>query len=157
MKRDLFIMSEEVLDILYRAANRRLGTDIAYAGAITPKEAHRLLELGAAKLVDVRTRAEWEYVGRVADSTLIEWRAYGAKDPNPDFIEQLRAVAKPTDVVMFLCRSGVRSHNAGQKAAAAGFTTALNILEGFEGDLDEDQRRGRVGGWRAAGLPWIQS
>jgi len=58
---------------------------------------------------------------------------------------------------MFLCRSGVRSHNAGQKAAAAGFTSALNILEGFEGDLDADQRRGRVGGWRAAGLPWVQS
>lgn len=157
MRRDLFIMSEEVLDILYRAANRRLGTDIAYAGAVTPKEAFRLHTLGAAKLIDVRTRAEWEYVGRVPDSTLIEWRAYGAQDPNPDFIAQLRAVAGPTDVVMFLCRSGVRSHNAGQKAAAAGFTSALNILEGFEGDLDADQRRGRVGGWRAAGLSWVQS
>ena len=108
MKRDLFIMSEEALDILYRAANRRLGSDIAYAGAVTPKEAFRLHTLGAAKLIDVRTRAEWDYVGRVPDSTLIEWRAYGAQDPNPDFIEQLRAVAGPTDVVMFLCRSGVR-------------------------------------------------
>ncbi len=78
MRRDLFIMSEEVLDILYRAANRRLGTDIAYAGAVTPKEAFRLHTLGAAKLIDVRTRAEWEYVGRVPDITLIEWRAYGA-------------------------------------------------------------------------------
>ena len=153
MRRDLFIMSEEVLDILYRAANRRLGTDIAYAGAVTPKEAFRLHTLGAAKLIDVRTRAEWEYVGRVPDSTLIEWRAYGAQDPNPDFIAQLRAVAGPTDVVMFLCRSGVRSHHAATLATQHGWQAAYNILEGFEGDKNAAGQR-RVNGWQMAGLPW---
>jgi len=38
-----------------------------------------------------------------------------------------------------------------------GFTEAYNILEGFEGDKDENGHRGNVSGWKAAGLPWMQS
>jgi rhodanese-related sulfurtransferase len=70
---------------------------------------------------------------------------------------QLRECATPEVPVMFLCRSGVRSHAAAQLAAQSGYARAMNILEGFEGDLDAHGHRGTVGGWRKAGLPWVQS
>ena len=116
-----------------------------------------LQRAGAARLVDVRTEAEWTYVGRVDGVPLVQWRAFGAQQPNPRFVEQLAAQV-PRDVpVMFLCRSGVRSQSAAKLATDAGWRVAMNVLEGFEGDLDSNQQRGSVGGWRKAGLPGIQS
>jgi rhodanese-related sulfurtransferase len=150
------VSSEDARTILDRAAGRARASDLAYAGAVTPAEAHRLAQLGAAIIIDVRTRPEWEFVGRVADAPLIEWRHWGATQPNPDFLVELSARVPPEATLLFLCRSGVRSHNAAQAAASAGFAAAFNILEGFEGDLDADGRRGTRGGWRYAGLPWIQ-
>lgn len=145
-------------DILQRAAQRGRDLKLPYGGAVTPAEAWALFSSGAAKLVDVRTEAETTFVGRIPDTPRVEWRAFKATEPNPDFIESLRAHVAPGETVMFLCRSGVRSHSAAQLAAGAGWPQALNILEGFEGDLDpESQQRGRIGGWRKAGLPWIQS
>ena len=143
--------------IFERAARRARELGLSYAGAVTPAEAHALIEAGQARLVDVRTRFESEYVGRIPETPLIEWKPLGASEPNPQFLAQLARVADKSENVLFLCRSGVRSHAAAATAAAAGYKGAFNVLEGFEGDLDADGHRGARGGWRKAGLPWIQS
>jgi len=131
---------------------------LPYAGALLPAEAHMLArQVSGAKLVDVRTQAEWEYVGRVPDSILIEWNAYPNGQRNPHFLEELQArVAKTDAPIMFLCRSGARSHHAAAVATQAGYPNSYNILEGFEGDKDANGHRNTVGGWRVAGLPWTQ-
>lgn len=155
--RDLDAVEESHEEIFARAAERAQGMGLAYAGALTPGEAWQLQAAGAATLVDVRTFAEWEFVGRVPDSMLVEWRRLGEQKPNAAFLQQLHGNVHPDEVVLFLCRSGVRSHHAAETAARAGFGRAYNVLEGFEGDLDGERHRGTAGGWRFHGLPWIQS
>jgi rhodanese-related sulfurtransferase len=139
-----------------RAAERRTQLELQYAGAVTPPEAWRLASSGHAVIIDVRTHAEWNYVGRLPDVALIPWRTYPDNQPNLQFLEQLAAQVAKTQPVLFLCRSGLRSHAAAQAAASAGWRAAFNILEGFEGDLDEANHRGRRNGWRLHGLPWLQ-
>ena len=131
---------------------------LPYAGALLPSEAYSLLqEDPGAKLVDVRTQAEWEYVGHIPESVLVEWNTYPNGQRNPAFLQELQAqVAKDDAPVMFLCRSGARSHQAAQAATRAGYSSSYNILEGFEGDKDANGHRNTVGGWRVAGLPWVQ-
>ena len=131
---------------------------LPYAGALLPAEAHALMrQVPASKLVDVRTQAEWDYVGHVPESVLIEWNTYPGGQRNPVFLEQLQAQVEKSDApVMFLCRSGVRSHYAAQAATQAGYPNSYNILEGFEGDKDAQGHRSTLGGWRLAGLPWTQ-
>jgi rhodanese-related sulfurtransferase len=143
--------------ILQRAAARGRAAGLDYAGEVTVAEAWALQRAGAATLIDVRTHAEWTFVGHVEGAPLVEWREFGAQQPNPRFLEQLAVHAPRERPVMFLCRSGVRSHAAAIAATANGWPVALNVLEGFEGDLDADGRRGNRGGWRRAGLPWTQS
>jgi rhodanese-related sulfurtransferase len=144
--------------ILDRAIERARDNRLPYAGAVTPAEACALMDAGVATLVDVRTRFENEYVGRVPGAPLIEWKALGAAQPNPRFIEQLQSLTDDKERnLLFLCRSGVRSHAAAIAATDAGYERAFNILEGFEGDVDENGHRGTKGGWRKAGLPWVQS
>lgn len=140
------------------ATTRARESGLPYFGAATPVETHALLSaLPNARLIDVRTRAEWDYVGRVPQSVLIEWNTYPGGTRNEDFVEDLeRAVADRDAPVFFLCRSGVRSDAAARAATAAGYTKAFNILEGFEGDKDANGQRGKVGGWRKHGLPWVQ-
>jgi rhodanese-related sulfurtransferase len=106
--------------------------------------------------VDVRTRAEWDWVGRVPGAVEIEWMLYPGNEPNAHFLAQFKRQVDPEALVMFLCRSGARSNAAANLAAASGYTNAYNILEGFEGDKDANGHRNKVGGWRHAGLPWIQ-
>ena len=144
-------------DLLDVALARGRAAGLAYAGEVTPAEAHQLFAEGSAVIVDVRTRPEWEFVGHVEDAPLVEWRPYGAGAPDPRFAERLAARFPRDAVLLLLCRSGVRSHHAAAAAAKAGFTRVFNILEGFEGELDEDGRRGNIGGWRRAGLPWAQA
>ncbi len=143
--------------LLARALARAGDNGLPYHGDVTPAEAWALHRAGRARLVDVRTEAEWIYVGHVDGVPLVEWRAFGAQAPNPRFVEQLGAQVPREVPVMFLCRSGVRSQAAAETAARAGWRTALNVLEGFEGDLDDACRRGAIGGWRKAGLPWVQT
>lgn len=142
--------------ILARAAERAKRQGVGYAGLVTPAEAWALVTADEATLVDVRTRFEAEYVGRVPDAPLVEWKPLGAAVPNPRFLEEVAALPAQRMRLLFLCRSGARSHAAAEAAHAAGHAGAYNILEGFEGDLDEDRHRGTRGGWRKAGLPWIQ-
>ena len=137
------------------AAERAKRIGLSYAGALFPAEAHKLMQAGAA-LVDVRTKPELLYVGKVPGSVLVEWQTYPGNHQNPEFLAELAALVPKDQPLMFLCRSGVRSHYAADAATRAGWREAYNVLEGFEGDKDADQHRNTVGGWRKAGLPWVQ-
>ncbi|HUN93912.1 MAG TPA: rhodanese-like domain-containing protein [Burkholderiaceae bacterium] len=141
--------------ILQVAAERGRASATPYAGVVTPAEAWELVQEVGARLVDVRTAAELKYVGRVPGAVHIEWSSSDPAGP-AHFVETLRGLARPDDVVLMLCRSGARSHAAAAAATAAGYRSALNILEGFEGKLDENRHRGRLEGWRMRGLPWEQ-
>jgi len=145
----------DIAAIKQRAEERGRQLGLPYAGALTPAEAHVLMQAGA-KLVDVRTMPELLYVGRVPGSVLVEWQTYPGNTRNPDFLDQLAEAVEPADTLMFLCRSGGRSHAAAATAAQAGWRDSYNVLEGFEGDKDAEQHRNTVGGWRKAGLPWVQ-
>jgi rhodanese-related sulfurtransferase len=138
------------------AAERAKKLGLPYAGALLPSEAHALAQAGA-KIVDVRTKPELAYVGRIPGSLAVEWQTYPGNKPNPEFIGELAANAGKDETLMFICRSGARSHGAAEAAARAGWKESYNILEGFEGDKDSAQHRNTVGGWRKAGLPWTQS
>jgi rhodanese-related sulfurtransferase len=139
---------------------RQRGADQPYAGAVTPQEAYDLLQSGTdVKLVDVRTNAERDWVGRVAigqaQHLAVQWATYPGGAPNPDFGAQLEQVANKDDVLLFLCRSGVRSRHSARVATELGYANAFDILEGFEGDRDSDGHRKTIGGWCTAGLPWV--
>lgn len=151
-------MTKLVETVLAAARQRGAEFGLPYYGAILPSEAHSLLSATpGARLIDVRTRPEWEYVGHVPGSILIEWTRYPNGERNPRFIDELRAVATdPEAPLLFLCRSGQRSDGAARAAAAAGYSMAFNMLEGFEGPKDTDGHRGTLSGWRKAGLPWVQ-
>lgn len=131
---------------------------------ISPTQAwHRLQADPQAQLVDVRTDAEWAFVG-LPDlggagkrPVLIPWQVYPTMQPNPDFIGRLRQAGLTADSeILFLCRSGARSMAAAQAAIAAGFPHAYNIADGFEGNPDGEGHRGVAAGWKAEGLPWSQ-
>jgi rhodanese-related sulfurtransferase len=145
----------DIAAIKQAAAERGRQMKLPYAGALTPAEAHALMRAGA-KLVDVRTKPELLYVGRVPGSVAVEWQTYPGNPQNPEFIQQLAQVTRPEDTLLFLCRSGVRSHGAAAAATQAGWHDSYNVLEGFEGDKDIELHRNSVGGWRKAGLPWVQ-
>jgi rhodanese-related sulfurtransferase len=147
-----------ISEIVEVAQARAQQHGLPYVGALLPSEAFEIMQsTTGAKLVDVRTRAEWDYVGRVPDAVQIEWQIYPEGRPNPEFLSELQGHVDRESPVMFLCRSGARSHAAAIAAASSGFTQAFNVLEGFEGDKDSEGHRNSVGGWRAAGLPWVQS
>ena len=143
-------------DIKKTAAERGRKLGVKYAGALLPAEAHALQQRGG-KLIDVRTKPELLYVGRIPGSVALEWQSYPGNQANPGFLDELAAAVGKDEPVMFICRSGARSHGAAEAATKAGWREAYNVLEGFEGDKDNAQHRGSVGGWRKAGLPWIQS
>lgn len=116
-----------------------------------------------AQLVDVRTDAEWTYVGltdlaeAAKQPVLIPWQIFPKMEVNTGFVDQLTAAGfTPEHHIYFLCRSGVRSLAAAQAAQAVGFTHVFNVADGFEGNPDGEGHRGRIAGWKASGLPWRQ-
>jgi len=144
-------------EILQKSRERARQMGLSYGGALTPTEAHELWRNApGAKLVDVRTRAEWDYVGRIPGAVEIEILTYPGNRPNVAFMSDLESKVDKTAPVLFICRSGARSHNAAMLAQEAGYSQAYNVLEGFEGDRDSQGHRNTKGGWRAAGLPWTQ-
>lgn len=147
----------KLTEIINLASARAKALNLPYKGALTPHEAYDLLRLApGAKLVDVRTRAEWDWVGRIPGAVEIEWNLYPEGSRNPHFLTELQRKVDREALVMFLCRSGARSDGAARAATEAGYGESYNILEGFEGDKDASGQRNTVGGWRHAGLPWIQ-
>lgn len=143
-------------EILSQAQQRARENSLPYAGALTPSEAQKLREaVTQAQLVDVRSRPELELVGRIPGATHIEWAFYPDMRPNPDFLAQLEQQIDREALVMFICRTGGRSHNAAATATQAGYTNCYNVLEGFEGATDAATgQRGKINGWKIAGLPW---
>jgi rhodanese-related sulfurtransferase len=141
----------------------------AYQGDVTAEEAWSALKSDpAAILVDVRTAAEWNYVGLpdlgpIGKALLrVEWQSFPSGQVNPAFAETLDAVLKkqgaPSDApVYFICRSGARSASAAAAMTAAGYAHCFNVAGGFEGARDGEGHRGTVEGWKAAKLPWSQS
>lgn len=147
----------DVTTILETAKQRAAEKSLPYSGAVTPPEAAQLLtQLPNAVLVDVRCTAEWQFVGTVPNSVRIELKTYPGMQPNPNFVAQLKEQVSPGSVVLFMCRSGMRSDEAAKLATQAGYGTAYNVLEGFEGDKDAHGHRGVVNGWKGHGLPWQQ-
>ena len=131
---------------------------------IGPKETWQFLsEDSDCALVDVRTDAEWNFVGLPDLSAigkqpvLIPWQLYPTMQVNGHFADHLhKAGLTPLHRIFFICRSGARSLAAGQAAQAAGFPHAFNVADGFEGPVDGDGHRGMIAGWKAEGLPWRQ-
>jgi rhodanese-related sulfurtransferase len=140
-----------------------------YAGDLAVEDAYRLLaDDKRAVLVDVRTEAEWAFVGvpdlsALAKTPILqEWQVYPSMLPAADFTARLSAAlaahgADRSAPVLFICRSGARSRDAAGAMTVAGWSRCYNVVGGFEGALDERRRRGSVGGWKARGLPWTQS
>jgi len=147
-------------EVLALAQNRAKEKNLPYAGALTPKEAFEILQANpSALLVDVRTKAELDLVGRIPGAINVEWAFYPGMVANEDFTKQLTAAlhhhqCDQDSVLIFLCRTGGRSHNAAAVAASLGFSQAYNTLEGFEGEANADKQRTLINGWKRAGLPW---
>jgi len=151
------------LEQLYAGAEkRRLDGQLTYAGAVSPVEAFQLLQLDPrARLVDVRTQAELDWVGKpvVGDGQYahIEWVSYPGSRANQQFVQQLKQIASLDTPLLFLCRSAVRTKLAAVAATEAGFTRVFDLLEGFEGDKNGHGHRKTVSGWCFLGLPWISA
>jgi rhodanese-related sulfurtransferase len=139
--------------------------DDGYAGDVSPSEAWDILTSESdATLVDVRTKAEWTFVGIPDLSSLgkqvatVEWQQFPAMDVNPQFTDAVSDVCESKEApILFLCRSGQRSRSAAIAMTALGYSRCYNVSEGFEGDKDGERHRGKVGGWKVAGLPWAQN
>jgi rhodanese-related sulfurtransferase len=137
---------------------------MAYAGDLKPTDAWKLLaEDKKAQLVDVRTRPEWMFVGVPELSTLGKrallqsWQTFPAMDVDANFTAAIAQQIPDRDApILFLCRSGARSRAAASAMTEQGYRKCYNVAEGFEGNLDTERHRGKVGGWKAAGLPWAQ-
>lgn len=146
---------ESVENILTQAQARTSQTGLSYAGAVTPQEAYALISQDSnAVLVDVRSRAELELVGRVPVATHVEWAFYPGMVANADFAAQLQAQVDKSRTVIFMCRTGGRSHNAALLAQQLGYSNAYNMIEGFEGQANALKQRTLIDGWKHAGLPW---
>lgn len=157
----MFDVDEIVLpQTLEKIREAALAQELGYAGSVAPREAWRLVESGQAVLVDVRSAEELTFVGRVPGSRHVAWASGTGLTRNPRFVRELEAkVAEDGGrdaVLLLLCRSGKRSVLAAQAATKAGFSHVFNVLEGFEGELDERGQRGHQDGWRHHGLPWVQ-
>ena len=147
----------KITEILAQAQQRAKDLNLPYEGALLPTEAYDIMQSApGAKLVDVRTSAEFAWVGRIPDAVEIEWQMFPGMQVNPHFMTQLQQQVDNEALTMFICRSGGRSHFAAIAATQAGYTDCYNVLEGFEGDKDTDGHRNTRGGWRKAGLPWSQ-
>lgn len=149
------VRSEPAAVIFDRAAIRRAQLGLSYAGAVTPPEAWQLVRQDAAQLLDVRTAPEYKFVGRVPATVNVEWHGRDAA-PLAVFLDRLRVTARADRALLLICRSGVRSHAAAEAASAAGLHPVYNVLEGFEGEIDDLRQRGKINGWRRHALPWEQ-
>lgn len=126
---------------------------------LKPKEAYDFLHKNPnAVFVDCRSEMEFLFVGHPVGAIMIPWNDGPDWDVNPHFVGQVKKAAGNTTTrpIVLICRSGNRTLEAGAALEKAGFTHVYNVLEGFEGDLDENHQRGKLGGWRKEGLPWEQ-
>ncbi len=148
-----------ITQLLSAARERAVAHALPYSGALLPLEAFQLLnEAPGACLIDVRSRAELDLNGTLPGAIHVEWQSWPGWVLNPHFLVQLRQAVDPEALLLFICRSGARSHKAAIAATEAGLMSCFNVLEGFEGDLDKATgHRNEVNGWKRHGLPWVQS
>lgn len=148
----------KITDILNKAQQRAKELNLPYEGALLPEEAYEIWRNApGARLVDVRTRAELEFVGRIPGAVEIEYLNYPGMKANPNFLAAMSQQVDREALVMFFCRTGGRSHQAAQQATQSGYPDCYNVLQGFEGDANPEKQRGKINGWRALGLPWEQN
>jgi len=147
-----------ITEILNVAQSRAKELKLPYEGALMPDEAYEILKTApGSRLVDVRSRAELDFAGRIAGAVEIEWMTYPGMKPNPNFMAAMERQVDKEALVMFVCRDGSRSHQAAQAATQAGFPDCYNVLAGFEGDVNAAKHRNVLNGWKVLGLPWEQS
>jgi rhodanese-related sulfurtransferase len=132
-----------------------------YKADVDPQQAFEAMNANAgAVMIDVRTNAEWAFVGVPAVERLLtlSWQQFPSMQVNEQFVTAVReaGIAEDADIYC-ICRSGARSAAAATALTQAGFKNCFNVAEGFEGDLDGERHRGHTNGWKARGLPWIQS
>ena len=142
--------------LLERARQSARSDGLGHAGGVAPPDAWGLVEAGAAVLVDVRSGEERKFVGHVPGSVHVAWATGTSLTRNPRFVRELEAKVHKDQPVLLLCRSGKRSALAAEAATKAGFTHVFNVLEGFEGEINDALQRGTADGWRFHGLPWVQ-
>jgi rhodanese-related sulfurtransferase len=148
--------SAVIEEILKRAERRASDDHLAYRGAVKPDEAWTLLQgEPRARLLDIRSKEEWNLVGRIPGAIEIELKRFPAWVDNPDFLPKAKQALSPDDLVLLICRSGARSHKAAEQLTEDGYKNCFNVLEGFEGERNEKSQR-LVNGWRVRGLPWSQ-
>lgn len=151
-------LDKNISAILQTAATRAKQNGLPYAGALTPQESSEILQNSpSAVLIDVRSQAELELVGRVPNAIHVEWATYPGMVANPDFTPQLTSKVSSEQTLIFMCRTGGRSHNAAVLAASLGFTQAYNMLEGFEGEANAHGQREMINGWKHANLAWTHA
>ncbi len=139
-------------------------TELIYAGDLSPEESWELLNSDpVAQMIDVRTDAEFSYVGLPdlnsvdKELRLICWKVFPSMDINANFETEIEALGFAKDQpLLFLCRSGIRSRSAAHAMTARGYTRCYNVTEGFEGDKDDAKHRGTINGWKVRKLPWTQ-
>jgi rhodanese-related sulfurtransferase len=147
-----------ITEILNVAQSRAKELKLSYEGALMPDEAYEIMQTApGARLVDVRSRAELEFVGRIPGAVEIELLIYPGMKPNMNFMAAMEQQVDKESLLMFICRSGGRSHQAAQIATQAGWPDCYNVLAGFEGDANAKKQRSVLNGWKALGLPWEQS
>lgn len=148
----------DILQLIEQAKGRSNPEKNHFAGILSPQEAYLIWKnYPNALLIDVRTRAELDWVGFIPEAWHLEWQTYPQHTRNDRFIESLRGKVATDQLVMFICRSGGRSAQAATAATEQGWTSCYNVEFGFEGDLNEAHHRGQKNGWRHSGLPWVQS
>jgi rhodanese-related sulfurtransferase len=146
-------MMHALMDILNTAKQRAAAKNLPYMGELTPQEAYKVLQQQEFILVDVRSKAELDLVGRIPNAMHIEWAFYPGMAANAEFAAQLQAQIDKNQAIVFMCRTGGRSHNAAVVASGLGYK-AYNMLEGFEGEANAEKQRTLINGWKHAGLPW---
>ena len=142
-------------ELINLAKQRAATKGLPYAGELTPRETFDMMQQDPSIiLVDVRSRAELELVGRVSQAVHIEWAFYPGMVANADFAAQMLAQIDNNQTIVFMCRTGGRSHNAAVVAQQLGYSHVYNMLEGFEGETNALKQRTQINGWKYAGLPW---
>ena len=147
-----------ITELLDTAHSRSQANSWSFAGALLPHEAHELLQLApGAQLIDVRSRAEIELNGAIPSAVHVEWQSWPGWMLNPHFLTQLVQATDQESLLIFICRTGARSHRAAAASTEAGRGSCYNVLEGFEGDLNKATgHRNELNGWKLRGLPWTQ-
>ncbi|MGE8550911.1 MAG: rhodanese-like domain-containing protein [Acinetobacter calcoaceticus] len=143
-------------EILSKAKQYAQDHELNFSGSLSPTDAWHLVQQGHAVLVDVRTNEERKFVGYVPESIHVAWATGTSFNRNPRFLKELETKTGKDKTILLLCRSGNRSALAAEAAFNAGFEHIYNVLEGFEGDLDDQQQRNQKNGWRIHQLPWQQ-